>query len=73
MKEIANNGMLKLGQAEYTIQDLSEVAKSHIAHIQYTDSQITQLQNELAISNTARAGYLRLLNAELEQNGKVGA
>lgn len=73
MKEIGKNGMLKLGKAEYTIQDLSDVAKSHISHIQYTDSQITQLQNELAISNTARAGYLRLINAELEQNGKVGA
>ena len=73
MKEIGKNGMLKLGKAEHTIENLSDVAKSHIAHIQFIDSQIAQLQNELAISNTARAGYLRLLTAELKRDGKVGA
>ena len=50
---------------DYPFENVSEVAKSQIKNIQFSDEQISQLQNELAISNTARNGYIRALTNEL--------
>ena len=50
---------------DYPFDNLSDVAKSQIKNIQFSDEQISQLQNELAISNTARNGYIRALTNEL--------
>ena len=41
---------------------LSDAAKLQIENIRFTDEQIAQLRNELAVSNTARSGYLKVLN-----------
>ena len=57
----------KVGDKEYITDDLSGSAKLQIANIQFSDEKISQLQNELAISNTARNGYLRALNKELSK------
>lgn len=54
----------------YLLSDLSETAKLTVLSIRFSDAQIHQLQNELSVSNTARAGYLKFLKAGLLQPSK---
>ena len=67
MGDITEDAKIKVDGMDYFLEDLSDDAKLQIANIQFSDQQILQLQNELAISNTARTGYLRALKAELLQ------
>ena len=55
----------------YSVDDFSVSAKQSVDSIRFSDSQISQLENELAISSTARNGYLKLLNLELARVGKA--
>ena len=50
---------------DYTLDDLSDNAKVQLGNIQFVDSQIQQLNNELAVSDTARIGYTNALKNEL--------
>lgn len=58
---------------DYAIENMSASAKSQIANIQFSDEQILQLQNEWAISNTARSGYLSALKSELAKVQDAGS
>ena len=62
MGNIAQNHKIKIDGVDYAVVDLSDAAKSQIENIRFSDEKIVQLKNELAISNTARAGYLRVLS-----------
>ena len=53
---------------EYSLDKLSENAKSQIINIQFVDNQIQQLRNELAVSDTARIGYANALKSELSKS-----
>ena len=50
---------------EYKLDDLSDNAKAQLANVQFVDMQIQQLNNELAVADTARIGYTNALQAEL--------
>ena len=50
---------------EYNLDDLSDEARVQIFNIQFVDLQLQQLNNELAVSDTARIGYSSALKAEL--------
>lgn len=50
---------------EYNLSDLSSNARAQIANIQFVDEQIQQLNNELAVADTARIGYTQALKDEL--------
>ena len=52
---------------DYVFEDLSENAKLQLANIQFVDARIQQLNNEWAVSDTARIGYTRALRAELSK------
>ena len=52
---------------EYKLNDLSDNAKSPLANIQFVDAQLQQLNNEWAVSDTARIGYTNSLKAELSK------
>lgn len=56
---------ITIDNIDYAIDDLSVLGKSQLESIRFSDERISQLKNELAISNTARAGYLKVLNAGL--------
>jgi hypothetical protein len=73
MNDITNDAQITIDGVDYAIEDLSEKAKSQISNIQFSDAQILQLQNELAISNTARTGYTRALKLELAQIEQTGS
>lgn len=65
MNSVPEKRAVTLDGVDYHSENLSDVAKSQIKNIQFSDEQILQLQNELAISNTARNGYVRALTKEL--------
>ena len=70
MNSVPEKRTVTVDGVDYTFENLSDVAKSQIINIQFSDEQISQLQNELAISNTARNGYMRALTSELgDQTG----
>ena len=50
---------------EYDFDKISDSAKAQIANIQFVDAQLQQLNNELAVSDTARIGYTNALKSEL--------
>ena len=51
----------------YKLADLSEQARAQLANIRFCDERMQQLQNELAVSDTARMGYSRALKRELDK------
>jgi hypothetical protein len=67
MADITENTKIMIDNVEYDTAGLSDDAKTKIANIQFSERQILQLQNELAISNTARNGYLKALKVELSE------
>jgi hypothetical protein len=50
----------------YDLDKLSENAQSQLLNIQFVESQLQQLQNEWAVSDTARIGYTNALKIELK-------
>lgn len=52
---------------DYLLDDLPDTAKAQLVNIQFVDSQLEQLQNEWAISDTARMGYTAALKKELSE------
>ena len=51
---------------DYKLDDLSDAAKAQVSNIQFVDAQLQQLNNELAISDTARIGYTNALRSEVQ-------
>ena len=58
---------ITIDEVEYNLSNLSDNAKAQLANIQFVDAQIQQLNNEWAVSDTARMGYTNALKAELEK------
>jgi hypothetical protein len=67
MNDTTENSKITIDGVEYDMEDLSVEAKNQIGNIMFSDEQILQLKNELAISNTARHGYLIAFKKELSQ------
>ncbi len=59
---------ITIDQVEYNIDDLSENAKKQVMNIQFVDTQLQQLNNELAVSDTARIGYTNALKSDFQKN-----
>lgn len=51
---------------EYSLDKMSDDARSNLLNIQFVDNQIQQLQNEWAVADTARLGYTAALKKELK-------
>lgn len=64
MSKLEKKSKLTVDGVDYDIDKLTTEAKRQIENIKFTDNQILQLQNELAISNAARVGYIRELEVE---------
>lgn len=52
---------LTINGTNYATERLTEAAKVQIANIQVVDAEITRLQQQLAIAQTARAAYAAAL------------
>ena len=60
-----------IDEVEYCLDDLSDEAKGQIASINFVNEQIGQLQNEWAVSDTARIGYAKALKHEVSKSNKA--
>jgi hypothetical protein len=65
MVEDKNAKKITIDDVEYNLDELSDSAKTQLANIQFVDAQLQQLNNEWAVSDTARIGYTNALKAEL--------
>ena len=52
---------------EYELDALSDAAKSQIVNIRVVDQEISKLQQQLAIMQTARNTYSKVLNEEIAE------
>ena len=69
---VKESNSVNVDGVDYSLDNLSDYAKSQIASIQFSDRQMLELRNELAISTTARAGYLKALRTEQMQRKEIG-
>ena len=65
----AKEQKITIDEVDYKLDELSDNAKAQIVNIQFVDVQLQQLNNELAVSDTARIGYSNALKAELKNIG----
>ena len=72
MKQTSRDAKLTIDGVEYALKNLSDIALSEVSNVKFVDERIAQLQDELAISNTARAGYLKTLKADVARRAKSG-
>lgn len=52
---------------EYAVESLSEEAKNQIMNLRVADAKLAQLQQELALVQTARNAYAQALAANLPE------
>ena len=65
------NNVITIDGVEYEADKMSENARSQIINIQFVDEELQRLQNELAVSDTARMAYERAMKSEYKE--KVNA
>lgn len=59
---------ITINNQTYPLDSLSEVAQQQLANIQTVDAELTKLQQQIAIYQTARNAYVQALVSEVEQN-----
>ena len=52
---------------EYNTEDLTDNGKAQLASLQFLEVQMSKLQGEIAVYQTAKAAYVNALKAELEK------
>ena len=67
MAEDKNSKKITIDDVDYNLDELSDNAKAQLANVQFVDAQLQQLNNEWAVSDTARIGYTSALKVELAQ------
>lgn len=65
MPEQKNIPTLTLGDKQYAIADLSDLAKAQIQNLQVVDAEIKRLQNQLGIAQAAKNAFVATLQAEV--------
>ena len=55
----------------YALDSLTDSAKAQLVNINFVDAQLQQLNNEWAVSDTARIGYTNALKRELKKTAKA--
>lgn len=65
MAEKNETQVLTIDGTEYNVADLSENARNQVMNLRVTDQEISRLQKQLAIAQTARTAYANALNEEL--------
>ncbi len=68
MAEDDQGKKITIDNVEYKLDDLSDEARAQLANIQFVEARLQQLNNEWAVSDTARIGYTNALKADLVKN-----
>lgn len=58
---------LKIDDVEYDVSNPSEGVKTQLDNLQFVNEILLQKNNELQVAETAKIGYSRALNRELEK------
>ena len=59
---------ITINDKEYVLDDLSDAARAQLVSLQVTDQEISRLQRQQNIAQTARNAYAQALNAELPKD-----
>ncbi len=65
MAEKNETQVLTIDGIEHNVADLSENARNQVMNLRVTDQEISRLQQQLAIAQTARTAYANALKDEL--------
>ncbi|MGS2745210.1 DUF6447 family protein [Halomonas sp. LS-001] len=65
MAEKNETQVLTIDGTEYNVADLSENARNQVMNLRVADQEISRLNQQLAIVQTARIAYANALNDEL--------
>jgi hypothetical protein len=60
--------LVTIDDQEFDYEKFSENAKSQFANVRFVDERIQQLQNELAVADTARIGYTNALKKSVKHD-----
>lgn len=64
---MAEQQKITIDNQEYVLDDLSDNAKAQLANLRVVDAEISRLQQQMAIAQTARNSYASVLRSELDQ------
>ena len=67
-KAKTNSKTITINDKEYVLDDLSDAAKAQLISLQVTDQEISRLERQQNIAQTARNAYAQALNAELSKD-----
>ena len=59
---------ITINDKEYVLDDLTDAARAQLVSLQVTDQEISRLQRQQNIAQTARNAYAQALNAELPKD-----
>ncbi len=60
---------LTIDGLDYQVESLSEKGQAQLRSLQFTETQLQKLRNEVAVFETARGAYLAALKAEIARAG----
>ena len=55
-------------EIEYNSEDLTETGKATLASLQFLESQMQKMRNEIAVYQTAQMSYVAALKVEIEKS-----
>tara|TARA_B100000674_G_C37900032_1_gene943256 strand:+ start:170 stop:355 length:186 start_codon:yes stop_codon:yes gene_type:complete len=58
---------IKIGDKDYDIEHLSDVAKNNLASLQFVQNELKRLQAQIAAFKTAEIAYSNALKEELPE------
>lgn len=61
-------GIVKLGDTEYEVDDLSEAARAALASLQFADKRMLELNNMKSLLQRAKNSYINSLKKEMLSN-----
>jgi pyruvate dehydrogenase complex dehydrogenase (E1) component len=59
---------ITINDKEYVLDDLTDAARAQLVSLQVTDQEISRLQRQQNIAQTARNAYAQALSAELPKD-----
>ena len=60
---------IKIDDLEYNTEDLSEDGLAQLKSLQYLETQLQRLRNDIAVYQTAQRTYAAALKAEIDRAG----
>lgn len=65
---MADEQTITIDNKNYAVESLSEAAKGQLTNLRVVDQEISRLQQQQAIAQTARNAYAKALQAELPKD-----